>query len=65
MTWTVKRHGGRRSDSWRDLYYGDDAKKAEAVYRKAEISLRQGEVRLEADGLLDKRAWAPRLRSNW
>lgn len=63
----VVRHGNRRGDSWRTLYEGADQDKANAIYQKTYLALRQGTVALVdcASGKAIKQFSAPNLRSRW
>ncbi|GIX10360.1 hypothetical protein [Elioraea sp.] len=64
-TWRVERHGGRATDRRRLIFAGAE-KEARAVYDRAVLALRQGEVRLIApDDAVVRRATAPRLRTRW
>lgn len=65
MTYVVVRHGGRISDSWRQLYVGDDEQRATAIFERAQARLRHGTVELVRAGITLKRASAPTLRTRW
>jgi hypothetical protein len=65
VTWAVQRHGGRRTDFWRQTFHGTEeaARKWYAIDYK---NMRQGGVRLvRPDGAIELDAWAPRVRSRW
>jgi hypothetical protein len=63
--WSVLRHGGRRTDHWRQTFHGTEeaARKWYAIDYK---NMRQGGVRLvRPDGEIELNEWAPRVRSRW
>lgn len=63
--WTVLRHGGRLTDTWRTVCSGDRTRAEERYWREHE-RMRQGGVRLvDPDGRVVMDDWAPRLRTRW
>lgn len=64
--WTVNRHGGRASDTWRTLLETEDEQQARDRYQKEYVKLRQGGIELrDSEGERVAKAWSPRLRSRW
>jgi hypothetical protein len=64
LPFEVLRHGGRSGDAWRAVYRGDLAG-AEAAFRRAHLSLRQGGLVLVAGPLTVRASSAPTLRTRW
>ncbi len=64
--WLVLRHGGRRTDSWKAVNFGDDEQEGRRRFAAVSGAMRQGGVVLvDPDGVVRARAWAPRLRTRW
>lgn len=64
-TWKVTRHSGRNGDEAKVVYEGSE-EKATAKYRKLEVALRQGFVKLiNPDGEVVKRVHSARVRTRW
>lgn len=64
--WTVRRHGGRYCDTWRDVLVTPDEHRARAKYAKLHHDMRQGGVELiDPHGNRVAYDWAPRLRTRW
>lgn len=64
-TWTVRRHGGRRTDQWRLIYQGNEAEARTRYEREAE-RLRQGRViLLDPQEQVAESKWAPCLWRHW
>jgi hypothetical protein len=62
---TVVRHGGRATDSWRILLATDDKAWAQASYEKMAKQFRQGAVQRQEDDKVLCRLCAPSLRTRW
>jgi hypothetical protein len=64
--WLVLRHGGRCTDSWKQVGCADDEQEACDRFKAVEAAMRRGGVVLvDPDGVVRGRAWAPRLRTRW
>lgn len=62
----LRRHGGRRTDTWREVWSGPSVQTARTQFVNTRGCLRQGGVELlAADGRRLAHAWGPRLRTRW
>jgi hypothetical protein len=63
LTWTVWRHAGRSTDSWRQSFAGSETE-AREHYQHAYRGLRQGGIELRCPrGRVVKSHWAPQMQS--
>ena len=63
--WTVMRHGGRRTDTWRCVYEGADEAQARRLYDRELSAMRQGHVLLAGPQGVVRHRWAARCRTGW
>lgn len=64
--WRVLRHGGRRTDKWRQLDCGPDEDQARFAYQVEARKLRQGSLHLvDENGAVVEQTSAPMLRTRW
>ena len=62
----ILRHGGRSTDSWREIWSGPSVQSARTQFVNSSGVMRQGGVQLlAADGRTLAEQWAPRLRTRW
>jgi hypothetical protein len=61
--WKVMRHGGRKTDHWRQVFAGDESA-ARVAFSKEDSRLIQGSITLlDPDGKTIAHRWARKYRS--
>lgn len=63
--WRLQRISGRRGDEWHNMYEGDSAEKARAIWKKEFENLRQGGIRLMHGNVIMLDAEIPCLHTRW